>query len=325
MPSPYKQVIFMTVPHRTRVPYQTGMGNLKLASFVKIPGSLATITVAGAVYGLNLAHELYKWDAHDQAFFNFLEFYKPVNPFMTPSPGSTNPAVIQIAQPPNSLDILWAIDSTHAVYRLTYPMVTGRGSAVLARVPAPPLQQLITDDTYVWGIDDSHRVYRRFIDDHGPLMFQQVQGSLVQIASWRGDAWGIDSVHHIHRCQCHTDSPDSTFQQVPGSLAQIAVGFDVVDCEEVWGVNDANQVYRFNQRTGRFDQVPGSLRSIAVGPDGVWGLNQAGEIYRFNKAKGAFDQVPGSLAKIALSPDSQGFGVWGINRLLEIFRFQEAP
>src|ERR1700680_3365134 len=73
------------------------------------------------------------------------------------------------------------------------------------------------------------------------------------------------------------------FQQIPGSLTQVAVGR-----AEVWGLNASHQVYRFIRGTRKFVTISGSLTEIAVGggtllqADQVWGVNASGGIYRFN-------------------------------------------
>jgi Tectonin domain len=63
------------------------------------------------------------------------------------------------------------------------------------------------------------------------------------------------------------------FEQIPGSLTQIAAGR-----AEVWGLN-GSAVFRFDASSKKFNQISGSLVQIAVGGgsllqrDQVWGVH----------------------------------------------------
>jgi virginiamycin B lyase len=63
---------------------------------------------------------------------------------------------------------------------------------------------------------------------------------------------------------------------VPGTLAQISVGFD----GDVWGVDSAHQVWHWNSQAQSWTAVPGSLSQIVVAADGaVWGLDPQNNIF----------------------------------------------
>jgi hypothetical protein len=111
------------------------------------------------------------------------------------------------------------------------------------------------------------------------------------------------------------------FEQIPGSLTQIAAGRS-----EVWGLN-GSEVFRFDASSKKFNQISGSLVQIAVGGgsllqrDQVWGVNAAGTVYRFDFSKNAFARMAGSLNQIAvgkgnadsINPDNcHAYEVWGI-------------
>ena len=111
------------------------------------------------------------------------------------------------------------------------------------------------------------------------------------------------------------------FEQIPGSLTQIAAGR-----AEVWGLN-GSEVFRFDSSSKKFNQISGSLVQIAVGGgsllqrDQVWGVNAAGTVYRFDFSKNAFARMPGKLNQIAvgkgnadtINPDNcHAYEVWGI-------------
>jgi virginiamycin B lyase len=169
----------------------------------------------------------------------------------------------------------------------------------------------------VWGING--REILRFNPQDLPAgLFEQIPGQLSRISVGPGyepchqaEVWGINASGDIYRFNYCANS----FFQVPGILAQIAVGDS-----EVWGINSALQVYRFNFQTGTFDQVPGLLVAIATGGGQVWGLNLAGSIFRLDRNTGTFTQVPGVLAHISVG----GNGVWGVNFSDAVYRFDES-
>jgi hypothetical protein len=50
----------------------------------------------------------------------------------------------------------------------------------------------------------------------------------------------------------------------------------------VWGLNSANQIWRFNAQKQGWDSIPGALAQVSVGADAVvWGLNAGGQIYEY--------------------------------------------
>jgi hypothetical protein len=106
-----------------------------------------------------------------------------------------------------------------------------------------------------------------------------------------------------------------SFQQMPGNLAQVAVGNN----GSVWGLTSAQQIYRWNIDLQKFDRKPGALAQIAVGMEGAaWGLNAAQEIYRFSPDAQAFVKITGRLAQIAVGNDA---AVWGLNAAQEIYHY----
>lgn len=89
------------------------------------------------------------------------------------------------------------------------------------------------------------------------------------------------------------------------SLSKISTGGG-----EVWALNTANQIFRFNPATGAFVQMTGNLAQIAVGVDGVWGLNANGSFFEFNPISQVFNAVSGNkFTSIAAG----GNGIWGLN------------
>jgi virginiamycin B lyase len=114
----------------------------------------------------------------------------------------------------------------------------------------------------------------------------------------------------------------SGFVQVHGQLEQIVVNgisAGVFPGEAyasfVWGLNNSNQIFRYNESAFAFEQVPGIMTNISVGTKGdVWGVNSSDQIFVFVDN---FAQIPGQLRLIAV-----GNGiVWGINASGQIFQY----
>ena len=108
------------------------------------------------------------------------------------------------------------------------------------------------------------------------------------------------------------------FVQVPGSLRQIVAG----NAQAVWGVNDDNQLFRYNSATNVFDRVPVSadIRSVSVGQTGeAWMLTTDMEIIRLKPATNSLEGVPGALLHIAAA--SGGFA-WGLDSNSNILLYE---
>jgi hypothetical protein len=130
------------------------------------------------------------------------------------------------------------------------------------------------------------------------------------------------------------------FQQIPGSLTQIAAGQS-----EVWGLN-GSQIYRFTSGTNfyGFAQISGSLTRIAVGggsamqPDQVWGISN-GYVYQYDFSTNAWNYMGGGIqckfclflnfSQIAVGEGDEDschpYEVWGLANLLgganNVFRY----
>lgn len=136
--------------------------------------------------------------------------------------------------------------------------------------------------------------------------FEQISGSLTQIAAGRAEVWGLNG-SEVFRF----DASTKTFNHISGSLVQIAVGGgSLLQRDQVWGVNAAGTVYRFNFSTNAFTRMPGNLKQIAVGkgnadtinPDNchayeVWGIGPGpngdgeGNVWRYNFCSSSFDNI----------------------------------
>uniref|UniRef100_A0A8C5RAW0 Uncharacterized protein n=1 Tax=Leptobrachium leishanense TaxID=445787 RepID=A0A8C5RAW0_9ANUR len=80
-----------------------------------------------------------------------------------------------------------------------------------------------------------------------------------------------------------------TCSLIPGGLKQIDAG-----AEQVYGVNDNDDIYRLNGNN--WVQVPGKLIHVSVGPSGVWGVNRVNDIFKMQG--GIWVHVAGGLKQV---------------------------
>jgi hypothetical protein len=175
----------------------------------------------------------------------------------------------------------------------------------------------------VWAADAAGNAYSYSYGGSGFTLYHQTAGKFTQqIAAGGGSSftlqpdavWALDLSDNIYQLT------GAGFVKVPGSLSQIAVGpggRDSCHAYEVWGINSASQVFRFDYCSGQFNQQPGALAQIAVGGAGVWGLNSSQEIYELDFATHAFIQIPGTLRQIAVGPS----GTWGLGLNDQVYQF----
>jgi hypothetical protein len=290
----------------------------RLPSFQQIPGALAQISVGCGIWGVNQSGEIFfyddvthAWDRADQSGTVFIQVaagssssvndawaldashvaYSHVVRNSSDGSRSTSswdalewPHLVQIEA---DLNNVWGLDESGRIYRYlkNNPI---RDTPSLIQIPGTLVQIASLGGNFqvqTWGLDSSHRIYKFHELVGGGGTFELVPGALIQIAvgQWvrPTEVWGINEAHQIYRFNEKT----SSFEQVPGSLARIAVGID-----GVWGLNDSDEIYQFKEESNSFARVPGNLRQIALAPgcdDGIWGINSKNEIYRMGVATDA--------------------------------------
>jgi hypothetical protein len=86
----------------------------------------------------------------------------------------------------------------------------------------------------------------------------------------------------------------------------------------VWGVNDHNEVLRWNSSTNEFEVMPGILKQVSIGTDGeVWGVNPADDVFRWTGSQ--WQQVQGM--KLKQLSVRNGQEVWGVDADNHLFRW----
>jgi hypothetical protein len=71
---------------------------------------------------------------------------------------------------------------------------------------------------------------------------------------------------------------------------------------EVWGLNPAASIFRYNFCVKNWDQVPGTLGTLAVGGGDIWGLNGDGSLFWFNFSLKGFFQEFTNCTQFAVGP-----------------------
>jgi virginiamycin B lyase len=156
--------------------------------------------------------------------------------------------------------------------------------------------------TYRWGVNVNNQTFRRGAGGWeylpGPAMTQVSIGA-------DGTVWGLENtLNNVRRWN------GSGWEVIPGQLKQISVG----SAQNIWGVNNANQIFR---RVGDgWQRMPGALTQVSAAADGtVWGVTDAGNIYQWTGS--AWQHVPGQLKHISVGSAQH---VWGVNFSDIIFR-----
>ena len=210
--------------------------------------------------------------------------------------------------------LMVVIACTQSAPAQTFKRVKVKGGATLAQIAA--------GGASVWARASNGNPYIL----KGKLFVLANSISLSQIAVGGGNAlqadavWGLDSSGNIYKA---TKSGTSwVFSPIPGVLDFIAVGIGYNDsCHpyEVWGLNSAAQIFRYNFCVQNWDQVPGSLATLAVGGGEIWGINGNGKPFRFNFDTLLFDQsFSGTPEQIAVGPN----GVWALDsNYVEVFDY----
>jgi len=158
-----------------------------------------------------------------------------------------------------------------------------------------------------WGINSSGNIWR-FANGNWQLMPGAAKTVSVGPS---GDVWVVNAAGEIYRWNVAKNNWDL----MPGGLVDISAGLN-----EVWGVNSANQIWRY--ANGAWQQMPGAAKAVTIGPTGdVWHLGMSAvpggsNIYHWNRATNSWESVDGGLTQISAGPD----GLWGVNSGNMIFR-----
>lgn len=178
-------------------------------------------------------------------------------------------------------------------------------------VPGATLSQLAVGSPWnIWGINSAHQIFRFNAVTHS---FNQVSGSLVQIAVGGGNMQQTDGVWGVNASQQVFQYSGGTWVQISGLLTSISVGTGHGGCYpyEVWGLNSSHQVWRYNFCSGKWEVGVGYFTTVVSSGGEVWVLGTNSNVYRFNFSSLAFDQMPATLYQISLA--GGGGAVFGLH------------
>lgn len=220
---------------------------------------------------------------------------------------------------------------TFSAYRLLFGALVGMActqsspAQTFKRVPVnggAALVQIAPGGASVWARASNGKPYifktNKFVRANNIALTQIAVGggNMVQADA----VWGLDSSNRIYTGA--KSGSTWVFSQVPGVLDFIAVGPGYEDsCHpyEVWGLNPAAQIFRYNYCLQNWEQIAGTLSTMAVGGGDVWGLNGSGLPFVFNFATLSFEapsDVPGrTYSQITVGP----YGAWAIDRTADVY------
>jgi hypothetical protein len=193
--------------------------------------------------------------------------------------------------------------------------VSVQGNAALA--------QVASGGNSVWALDTSGNPYLL----EAGVFTKQESIALTQIAVGGGNSfqpdqvWALDASDHIYVA---SEGPSGyIFNQISGFLTQIVVGPGYIDdCHayEVWGINSAGAIFRFDSCNAEFVNVPGVLSQISVGGGDVWGVNKSSKAFKLDFSTFTFNAVPGKFTHVSVGPN----GVWALNAAQDVYQLNLA-
>ena len=142
----------------------------------------------------------------------------------------------------------------------------------------------------------------------------------ITIKYLKGERWiirnAVDNLNRMNQELAKDNHTRNGDMKIHGIIAMmVAILFATMASAQspnnaVWGVNDQNQVFRWNSSRNEFEVMPGiSLKQVSVGTDGeVWGIDPDDSVYRWTGSQ--WQQVQGM--KIKQLSVRNGQEVWGV-------------
>jgi hypothetical protein len=85
----------------------------------------------------------------------------------------------------------------------------------------------------------------------------------------------------------------------------------------VWGINDHNEVFRYNPFQDTFERMPGTLKQVSVGIDGeVWGVGPNDDPFRWTGSQ--WQPIQGKLQQLSVRNAKEA---WGVNAANDLFQW----
>ncbi|MDR2683094.1 MAG: DUF5010 domain-containing protein [Dysgonamonadaceae bacterium] len=132
---------------------------------------------------------------------------------------------------------------------------------------------LDANNAMIWGVDDNSNIYYRNFAATRPWV--QIEGKLRSIAVDELFGWGFAPDGTLKRFSLQSKSDWKTVAN-PHHLTRLSA-----NCEEVWGVNAANEVYRISSSGyGDWELVASGFKDVSVGTNFAWLLDEDSKPYK---------------------------------------------
>jgi len=132
---------------------------------------------------------------------------------------------------------------------------------------------LDANNAMIWAVDENANIYYRNFAATRPWV--QVEGKLTSIVVDELFGWGFDPQGNLKRFSLQSKTDWKTIPN-PHHLIKLSA-----NCEEVWGVNAENEIYRISSSGfGDWELVATGYKDVSVGSNFVWFLDVEGRPYK---------------------------------------------
>jgi hypothetical protein len=162
----------------------------------------------------------------------------------------------------------WGITTTDRVVRCSLPnqQRANRNDSWSAVDGNINIIDLDANNAMVWGVDDQSNIYYRNFAATRPWV--KVEGQLTSITVDELFGWGFAPDGNLKRFDLQSKSNWKTIAN-PHQLIHLSA-----NCEEVWGVNAQNEIYRISSSGyGDWEKVADGFKDVSVGTNFVWFLD----------------------------------------------------
>ena len=169
----------------------------------------------------------------------------------------------------------WGITTTNIVVRSSLPggQASNRNDAWQRVSGDEVIVDLDANNAMIWGVDENANIYYRNFAATKPWV--KVEGKLTTIAVDELFGWGFAPDGSIKRFDLQNRSDWKTVAN-PHNLTHLSVS-----CEEAWGVNAKNEVYRMSSSGyGSWELVATGYKDVSVGTNFVWFLDVDGNPHK---------------------------------------------
>jgi hypothetical protein len=162
----------------------------------------------------------------------------------------------------------WGITATGKVTRSALPngQASNRNDSWALIDGNLNMLDLDANNAMIWAVDENFDIYYRNFAATRPWV--QVPGKLTSIVVDELFGWGFAPDGALKRFSLQSKSDWKTVPN-PHHLTRLSA-----NCEEVWGVNESNEVYRITSSGyGNWEWVASGYRDVSVGTNFVWFLD----------------------------------------------------